>query len=1502
MKMFSFECHLALVMALLTPWACEARSVNAAKSQHGFAHRGQADTHSSVPAALPAAKSSNLRSDLPKSVVAAQSGKHNSTDSSIALAHASKLDKLNSSISSKSSSGDVEVSDDTRETVEQIQREAAAEEEEDDKEIAAEEGNETKAEKEKDIQQQGEVHQKVVSNDEAKQAKIDVEPLTTTPPSEPYQYMYDHADAVARDAELRRGVEFHPQGTNPVLDKSKRQQFVTDTFFSQDPSIFGHCVLIRDFAEPLRVGSAMMRKESVLHHHRHRHRRSDAQAETEKERPKPPSFAQKERPKWHPNFTQRVEIQRLRDIYEPHHAQHPHIEPHHEAFPHSFVRAFASSEATHRTGDIDKTSDRVHRGEEPLPDEVLVLKGGVVDREVGEVTTEDGHEEDDAEFEVNMFAWLRSIAGEVAVIPNGEIHKWSSKKKVPIAGYLCTTDQGPVLHTLPTPCLPTALDSNGQAFPPPVAPTMPPGPPPMPKKVPPQPPSGVAAAPSAPPAPMTVTGLPVTEAPAAAPQTVTGLPEAVKAIVHENADPLAAVHANAKDVNKLVSDMTDEDIEAQAEREAAEAEAIASGPETVSMLQMRGSRRAMKEKFGPAPSAAQSGSAPSPMAAGPSPAPANVLVDQPFHVWVGSTLLEFRSKPKAERFCKRLATRIAEDSGDTEWDSDRILPETVGSGLKDMSVSNFMARARKPAPSWTTGTKSLLVVVLDWMQGDNSRPPYTEQTKTPAHYRDRIFPRVRQAFQKMSFGLFDVSVTVLPEVVRYSKPRSRYTAGGYPFPGLYNGAKDTVEGRYGQKYSFNNYDLVYTISPQQAPTGTKGVAWVGAKGAMCNGCEAISDNFQVMVAVHELGHNLGLWHASSTSLEYGNVFDWMGNYPDVSGLSYGLGYKLKLNWLPEASIWKIQDKELASLNDEFHIMPFDGTAPPVSGQLTGIRIDLKRNRRDLYVAYRKEPGTGKNGIFLTYQDRDKPNSELIDCACHSPSQQDAALRQGWTYMDPTGQVVISVVKIAEKYATLRIYKAPTSRNSLAAIRARQGFTDGTYQCPRVCTDADLLVSLYKGCGMLAQDGYCNGGSITMGGKKLKIGTDLCPKSCDQCAAVEKGGSLAQTAGCGDKNVKISGMSCPQVARKGYCDYSTNIGHIGNDLCPASCGRCPAKPPPAGSANAGSFSDPTPARSHGVKAAAAQAPPMGVESEQDRNNAAAAAEADEEKAADDQDDKDQSAGEDSHSCTDDVVWSDADGDGCKVYAQYISEGKLTLDEACNYGNSHAKTYCRKTCGTCQAEKIADTCEDKQCVTKWRFERGKCFSCDEWKNFCSETFFAHDCPRTCGMCKADGIETTPPLPTTPVLTTTASSTMPPTERPTMPPACEDSKCVESWLQINNVCHKCSDYAEDYCGRDEGFMKSCPKSCRICSDGKPKCFDDFLPHTCKRYTEWGWCSTDHIADHCKASCGLCSAEPHMQDDNFPTLPPFGAARRQASFPLLTTFVISIFCAATLFRPAAF
>lgn len=191
-------------------------------------------------------------------------------------------------------------------------------------------------------------------------------------------------------------------------------------------------------------------------------------------------------------------------------------------------------------------------------------------------------------------------------------------------------------------------------------------------------------------------------------------------------------------------------------------------------------------------------------------------------------------------------------------------------------------------------------------------------------------------------------------------------------------------------------------------------------------CEEISDAFKIMVAVHELGHNLGLSHASSTSLEYGNVFDWMGNYPDVVGLSFGLGYKLDLRWVPMSAMLKLDDTELRGANDLIYLRPFDGGSRPKEGEVLGIKIHSAKNSRDLFIAYRATAGD-EAGVYLTWQDKEKPHSELIDAACHSPSQRDARMRVGWTFVDPSQTIAVHVKSVKDGVAVIHVYKASSGR-------------------------------------------------------------------------------------------------------------------------------------------------------------------------------------------------------------------------------------------------------------------------------------------------------------------------------------------------------------------------------------------------------------------------------------------------------------------------------------------
>lgn len=375
----------------------------------------------------------------------------------------------------------------------------------------------------------------------------------------------------------------------------------------------------------------------------------------------------------------------------------------------------------------------------------------------------------------------------------------------------------------------------------------------------------------------------------------------------------------------------------------------------------------------------------------------------------------------------------------------------------------------------------------------------------------------------------------------------------------------------------------------------------------------------------------------------------------------------------------------------------------------------------------------------------------------------------------------------------------------------------------------------------------------MGGFKYSINNDLCPQSCDTCDAVMAGSTRVGGGGCQDRNIKISGKTCRQAAMQGYCSYSTNMGSIGTDLCPASCGNCPARP--ASAAEASKFRDPTPEREHGNKGPVnSDEPVLPADDPETQVDIEEEIEREEEKATEDSEESNEEA-EDPH-CTDDPVWTDNDGDGCHVYADFIAKGTLSLSDACNYNQGAAKAHCRKTCNTCEIH--SSTCKDKECVAKWYQESGKCYACTEWAAFCADEFFAKDCPQTCGTCKASqNIDSAASamVVVTPPATTTTTTVHISTTLPTAPPVCEDAECVESWMTEFGNCYSCKEFAEEFCGRDEAFMKSCPKSCNMCEKGaEPVCQDDFMPHVCKRYAEWGWCPLEHVSSHCKATCGIC------------------------------------------------
>merc|ERR1711988_757100 len=145
-----------------------------------------------------------------------------------------------------------------------------------DEEAAGQDKEENKEDEEQDKDKQEEDEEEEENDSTSNQGDDEV-----NPPEAPFPWAYDGADAVARDVEERHGPEFFPEGTHTEVDMPANVQHKIDSLFNQEPNVFGNCILIRDFAEPLRLGSSLIKEGSRLHHraksainldpHRHRH-------------------------------------------------------------------------------------------------------------------------------------------------------------------------------------------------------------------------------------------------------------------------------------------------------------------------------------------------------------------------------------------------------------------------------------------------------------------------------------------------------------------------------------------------------------------------------------------------------------------------------------------------------------------------------------------------------------------------------------------------------------------------------------------------------------------------------------------------------------------------------------------------------------------------------------------------------------------------------------------------------------------------------------------------------------------------------------------------------------------------------------------------------------------------------------------------------------------------------------------------------------------------------
>ena len=232
--------------------------------------------------------------------------------------------------------------------------------------------------------------------------------------------------------------------------------------------------------------------------------------------------------------------------------------------------------------------------------------------------------------------------------------------------------------------------------------------------------------------------------------------------------------------------------------------------------------------------------------------------------------------------------------------------------------------------------------------------------------------------------------------------------------------------------SLSNYtNVAYVIG---ANCGFVANGTVNRPGGTAQGVSTYSNNFQNCTAVaHELGHNLGFYHAHSTACgstklynasrsgctndDYGNTFDMMGyGGGTCSGRHYSVMQKRYAGYLSKC------EDVTAGGSAVFNLSAAEGSCG-----VRSLRIPIAGESNYYYLEFRK-PGSGEfagaagqSRVLLNASNDPAdgaPDAYLLDATPATSSISDAWLAVGTTYSLP-GNVSIKVLSIGD-IATIQV--------------------------------------------------------------------------------------------------------------------------------------------------------------------------------------------------------------------------------------------------------------------------------------------------------------------------------------------------------------------------------------------------------------------------------------------------------------------------------------------------